>query len=293
MSRLSYVLISILVGLGNVAGQSVQFADDLLPAVRHAAGLIPGALPDAVNVQRLWSIDAPATWLVEGTGAEWEGAVHSTYQIRYPDSWIMVDVPGGPNLPGESGRVDESYRQFIDALLGARLIITTHEHHDHLWGLIQGPHAEMLAQKAILTREQIHTLVTAPNRPEVKLTEPQAGRFLSVGYDRIFPVAPGVVLIKAPGHTRGGQLIYVRCNSGKEIILSGDVAWQKIGIDRGMQKPLEISSQLGEDREAIAPELTWLRTVEGMGVAVVVFHDLAAIEKLIDRGILGDRVDLR
>jgi glyoxylase-like metal-dependent hydrolase (beta-lactamase superfamily II) len=121
----------------------------------------------------------------------------------------------------------------------------------------------------------------------------QARKFLTVGYDRIYPLAPGVVLIKAPGHTPGGQMIYVRSEDGQEILLSGDVAWQKVGIDRGLQKPEGISAQLGEDREAIAQQLEWLRAVENEGVSVVVFHDLALIDQQIAQGVLGDGVEFR
>ena len=128
---------------------------------------------------------------------------------------------------------------------------------------------------------------------EVGLTAEQAGKFLTVSYDRIFPLAPGVVLIKAPGHLPGGQMVYVRSENGQEVLLTGDVVWQKVGIDRGLQKPEQISAQMGEDREAIAQQIEWLRAVESEGIAVVVFHDLALIDQQIAEGILGDGVEFR
>jgi glyoxylase-like metal-dependent hydrolase (beta-lactamase superfamily II) len=252
--------------------------------------MIPGVPPKAVNVLMIARFTPPPSYLIEGYQTEFEG-VHTMFQIRYPDGWIMVDVSGDKELLGDSGFSEEAFQQSVDALLGAQLIISTHEHHDHIWRLINSPHAERYSEKTILTEEQIHTLVTAPNRPEVRLTEDQAERYLTVGYDRIFPIAPGVVLIKAPGHTPGGQMVYVRLESGQELILTGDVAWQKVGIDRGLQKPEGISAQLNENREAIALQLEWLRMVENMGVAIVVFHDLAVIEEQIEKGILGDGIE--
>jgi glyoxylase-like metal-dependent hydrolase (beta-lactamase superfamily II) len=252
--------------------------------------MIPGVPPKAVNVLMIARFTPPPSYLIEGDQAEFE-AVHTMFQIRYSEGWIMVDVSGDKELLGDSGFSDEAFQQSVDALLGAQLIISTHEHHDHIWRLINSPHAERFSEKTILTKEQIHTLVTASSHPDVRLTEEQAEQYLTVDYERFFPIAPGVVLIKAPGHTPGGQMVYVRLKSGRELILTGDVAWQKVGIDRGLQKPEGISAELNENREAIAPQLKWLQMVENMGVTIVVFHDLAVIEEQIEQGIIGDGIE--
>jgi glyoxylase-like metal-dependent hydrolase (beta-lactamase superfamily II) len=292
MSRLVFVLISVLTGFGDLVAQGNPFDDGLLPAVRNAAGMIPGAPPTAVNALKVAYFPPPPSYVIEGYEDEFVDAVHTMFQIRYPDGWIMVDISGDREMLGKEGFSEEAFRESVDGLIGARLIITTHEHHDHVWRLTNGPNTELYAPKTMLTSEQIHTLMTAPNRPEVGLTKEQAAKFLTVGYDRFLPLAPGVVLIKAPGHTPGGQMVYVRRDDGQEILLSGDVAWQRAGIDQGLQKPEGVSIRLGEDREAIAHQLEWLRAVAGEGVAVVVFHDLALLNKQIEQGILGDGIEL-
>ena len=112
-------------------------------------------------------------------------------------------------------------------------------------------------------------------------------------YNPIAPIAPGVVLIKAPGHTPGSQMVYVRLRSGAEVILAGDVAWSMCGIDSQRQKPDSTTRSFGgEDRQAVATELPWLRDVQESQVTVVVSHDVAWIDKLIARGILTAGFDL-
>ena len=63
------------------------------------------------------------------------------------------------------------------ALLGARAIIFTHEHGDHVTGVIRTPDVDVLAPKSFLTRTQANTLVTAPQFPEIRLTEEQTHRY--------------------------------------------------------------------------------------------------------------------
>src|SRR5947209_16459883 len=93
------------------------------------------------------------------------------------------------------------------AIRGARAILLTHEHGDHVAGVIRTPFADELAPKTILTRDQVQTLLTNPQMPEIELTPEMAGRYKVVDYEKYLPFGPGMVLIKAPGHTPGSQMI--------------------------------------------------------------------------------------
>jgi glyoxylase-like metal-dependent hydrolase (beta-lactamase superfamily II) len=95
---------------------------------------------------------------------------------------------------------------------------------------------------------------------------------------------PGVVLIKAPGHTPGSQVIYVKLASGREVILAGDVAWHHLGIETETQKP----DSIREDRIAIAGELKWLHAAEKAGASVVVSHDGDQLTMLTKSGVLHE-----
>src|SRR3989442_414512 len=88
--------------------------------------------------------------------------------------------------------------------------------------IIHTPLANELAPKTILTRTQVQTLMTNPQMPEIRLTEEKARRYIVVDYDKYLPLAPGIAVIKAPGHTPGSQMVFVALESGKEYLLIGD-----------------------------------------------------------------------
>ena len=66
--------------------------------------------------------------------------------------------------------------------------------------------------------------------PEIRLTPDQAARFIVVDYEKYLPVAPGIVLIKAAGHTPGSQMVYIALESGRELLLIGDTTWHMDGV---------------------------------------------------------------
>src|SRR5436189_5142963 len=87
----------------------------------------------------------------------------------------------------------ESARQVERAIRGARAILVTHEHGDHVAGVIHTPLANELASKTILTRTQVQTLLTNPQMPEIKLTLEAAGPYNVVDYEKYLPFRTGVV----------------------------------------------------------------------------------------------------
>src|SRR5262249_29879799 len=81
----------------------------------------------------------------------------------------------------------ESAKQVERAVRGARAILVTHEHGDHVAGVIRTPFANEIASKTVLTRDQIQTLLTNPQMPEIKLTPEAAGRYKVVDYEKYLP----------------------------------------------------------------------------------------------------------
>jgi len=61
-----------------------------------------------------------------------------------------------------------------------------------------------------------------------------------------------MALIKAPGHTPGSQMVYVALQSGKEVLLSGDVAWHMDGVRMNTGKD---APWIKEPPELMAAEL--------------------------------------
>jgi glyoxylase-like metal-dependent hydrolase (beta-lactamase superfamily II) len=93
-------------------------------------------------------------------------------------------------------------------------------------------------------------------------------------------VAPGVVVIPAPSHTPGSQMIFVRLANGREYLFTGDIAT----LDSSWRE-LRARSRLVGD--VLAPEqrgevFAWLRTIRALkaqapGMVVVPGHDIEAI----------------
>jgi glyoxylase-like metal-dependent hydrolase (beta-lactamase superfamily II) len=108
----------------------------------------------------------------------------------------------------------------------------------------------------------------------------------------MLPIAPGVVLIKAPGHTPGSQAVYVKLASGREVILSGDVVLHHLAIETEKQKSDTASRRMAQ-RALIARELVWLHQAEQAGVSVVVSHDGEQLKTLARQGILREGLVIR
>jgi glyoxylase-like metal-dependent hydrolase (beta-lactamase superfamily II) len=274
---------------------SASFAAPPLADVRRAASVIPGDAPTAIHVLGFNPFRFPIASMVEQGAAGLADASDPVFQIRFPRGWIAVDAAMDRALvPDSKTFSDEQYASIHTMLRDARLIVVTHEHDDHAAGVIRSPFLAAVQQHTLLTRAQVHSLMTAPNDPRIKLDSAAASRYLVLDYDPMLPIAPGVVLIKAPGHTPGSQMVYVRLASGGEVVLAGDVAWHSSGIAMLRQKPDSIARHLGviEDRAPIAAELRWLKEIMALGVTVVVAHDQAMIDALVGRGVLKQGFDV-
>jgi glyoxylase-like metal-dependent hydrolase (beta-lactamase superfamily II) len=256
------------------------------------------ANPMAVHVLIVNTFSAPLSSIVEGAETRHVKAMNAVFQIRYHDSWIMVDAAADANLLRGKGFSQAAFDSAMLGLRGARIIVLTHEHYDHAAGVFQSADSLLLARKTLLTPEQLQTFSTAPNDPQIRIDSMRAARYNAYSYGTISRIAPGVALIKAPGHTPGSQMVYVRLASGAEVILAGDVAWMMAGVREQRQKPLAVSrnaAMLGvaENRNQIAAQLRWLQQASNEGVHVVIAHDLAELEKLIAAGVLMPGLALR
>jgi glyoxylase-like metal-dependent hydrolase (beta-lactamase superfamily II) len=275
------------------AAQDVAYSPSFLATVRRAADLVPGERPTSVGVLTPDVFMVSIAFMVEGGSSERVPAGHPAFQIRFPRGWIMVDASIDREIASNDTTFsDDKYRRIHLALRHARLAVVTHEHQDHVAGLIRSPFLAEIQRHAMLTRAQMRVLLDKPNDPRIKLDSATAARYLVVDYDPIMPVARGVVLIKAAGHTPGSQMVYVRLASGRELVLAGDVAWHSSAIAAQRQKPEESTKDFGgEDRAAIGQQLRWLKELPS-GITVIVAHDQTLIDQLVARGVLVQAFDL-
>ena len=270
------------------------------PELTSARGLVhavPGDLPIAIGYLNVAEDTWPLSEAVENAPKTTVASPTPVFQVRFAHGWIMIDAAMDREIAAArddtSGFSDDRYARTVTALRGAGLIVITHEHWDHIATVAHSAVADELAPKTMLTRAQMESLLHKPKMTLTPFDSTRADRYIVVDYDRVLPIAPGVVLIKAPGHTPGSQVVYVKLASGREVILTGDVAWHRLGIETEKEKPDSASRHMNEDRAAIAGELAWLHQAERNGVSVVVSHDGEQLKTLARQGILSEGLAAR
>ena len=264
-----------------------------ISAIRQAAKATQGALPLRVNVVKFAESRRTKNFAIKGAPREPSIQARTAYQVVYPDGAIMIDAGMNQQVHKFFGRgVEEPYfpaeaQKVERAVASAKAIVVTHEHGDHIAGIITSPSFGTLAPKTTVTRTQLQTLMTAPQMPEIKLTAEQGQRFNVIDYDATRAFAPGMALIKSSGHTPGSQMIYVVLQSGKEYVFAGDVAWHMDGVRQVTGKD---APWITEDEPNMTAELTWLNglTRTEPNVAVVISHDEDQRLQYIRDKVLGD-----
>ena len=287
------------------AAETARWSADL-DAVRHVAEMIPGAKPVRVNVVKFAESRRTKNFSIKGAPKEPSIQARTAFQIVYPTGTVMIDSGMDIQVHRFFGRgVEEPYfpdkeKEVNAALTKANAIVMTHEHGDHIAGVIHTPMMAELAPKTVLTRTQVDTLLHNPQMPEIKLTPAraahykltpeQASHFIVIDFDKYYPFAPGMALIKAPGHTPGSQMIYVRLQSGREYIFAGDVAWHMDGVRTMTGKD---APWVKENTDEIAAELKWLNAIYRgeKNVVIVISHDEEQRLQYIKDGLLGDHFE--
>jgi glyoxylase-like metal-dependent hydrolase (beta-lactamase superfamily II) len=267
-----------------------------LTDIRRVATLIPGRRPARINVLKFAESRRTKNFTVKGEPASPSVQARTVFQVMYPDGYVMVDA--GMDLPmhKQIGRgADEPYfadqaQQVDKALRGARAIVLTHEHGDHVTGVIRTPYLPELAPKTILTRTQVRTLETTPQFPDLRITEEQAQRYHVIDYDQYMAFAPGWTLIKAAGHTPGSQMMFITLDSGREYLLIGDTAWHMDGVRKTTGKD---APWIVEDTAAVNDQLKWLSNLlaSEKNLVIVASHDDDEHKDLIGRKLLGGRLE--
>ena len=276
-----------------------MYPADLLERVRQASSSIPGSRPISVNFIKFAESLRTYAVVIEGGSDEAFVSARTAFQAYYPSGSVMIDAGMDHDVHRFYGfGRDEPYwpdRNDIvqTALRQANLIVVTHEHGDHVAGVLRSAHREEIAGKTILNRAQVATLTTSPQLPEIRLTEEEALDYILVDYEMLLPVAPGIVLIRAPGHTPGHQMVYVHVREGVEYLLIGDIGWSLDNVTELKLRPEATINRINEDPEALMAQLRWLNGILQEGILVVPSHDDELLKELVSEGLLGDSLTLR
>jgi glyoxylase-like metal-dependent hydrolase (beta-lactamase superfamily II) len=251
-------------------------------------------LPVAIRVQTIGHFLAPEAVVIAGGGWHSLDMPVSAYEVLYKDHAVIIDTAlnaGVAKQMGASTYDDAAFARLSAALSTAQLILVTHEHGDHVGGLLAQPNLKDLLGKTRLTPVQVAELGKAISQAPLAQLHLEATVF--DGYQAIDDkpyqvVAPGVVLIQAPGHTPGSQMVYVKRADGKEILFLGDVSWQMRNIEAVRERARLITWLGGENREQVMGELVELHRLHAADpdLNIMPGHDPEALQRFLQAGLL-------
>ncbi|MFZ4109996.1 MAG: MBL fold metallo-hydrolase [Polymorphobacter sp.] len=255
-----------------------------LAAIRAEADTLPGAVPDRIEVEVLAFRQAPR--IAMQAGADWAPVdlIYASYRLVWPDRSIIIDSGQDEKSAQVAGLTvfeRPAWRRLQAALPLADTIIVTHEHSDHIGGIIASPALATVAPRALLLPEQAALLPARWRR----MVQP-------LHYDRLKVIAPGVVLIRARGHTPGSQMVYVRRGDGHEYIFMGDTASLAGNVGEVRARSRLVGDYLAkEDRSAVLGQLQALQqmALANPQLTLVPGHDGNDIGKMISAGWLTAR----
>lgn len=267
--------------------------------LRRLASSLPGERPTRINHELLTEAPLPL-----GAVFAWKSLrtmlpfSHGAYQVVYPDGFGVIDSgfdqtfaeamsQGQPTAFSTDG-----YAAIQRGLAGAEWIVITHEHQDHVGGVARFGTPLDLAGRLQLTPEQLGN--TSANSGIGEIAPSLRESIQPLVYDHYRALAPGVVLIKAPGHTPGSQMVFVQLADGREVLFLGDVAWHLDQIKQLWYRPRVITNFLvHENRQQVMGEFRALHNLMNAepALTLLVSHDAAERAALIQSGLLGEHFD--
>ncbi|OUU80303.1 MAG: hypothetical protein CBC38_02615 [Gammaproteobacteria bacterium TMED78] len=266
---------------------------NILEEIRKASYSIKGEKPTRINYSKLAESHRSYSDIITDGSDEIFIQARTAFQVVYSSSEIMIDSGMDEAIHNYFGfgRIEPYWQsknnEIQKALKQASLIVITHEHADHIAGVLNSNIANHISNKTILTQAQAKTLISNPQMPEIKLDPEDLDKYLLVDYDKLMPLAPGIVLIKSPGHTDGHQMIYVSLESEKEYLFIGDIAWSIENIKQLKLRPEKTRQRINEDPKSLMNQMVWIKDLmDEQNIIIIPSHDNKLIEEYAMKGII-------
>ncbi|MFZ5743238.1 MAG: MBL fold metallo-hydrolase [Pseudomonadota bacterium] len=242
--------------------------------LRALAGSVPGQAPSTLELELVAQRLVPRTLFAAGNGMKRAVIGVMAWRLPVPGSKPVLIDTGLNAIDSKAMAMAEFWPErqakVERAMDEAGLILATHEHPDHL-GALARKGGSALSRTAQLNAGQLPPSPYAarlvwsgsPPQPRIASDDPQA-------------VAPGVVVIPAPSHTPGSQMIYVRLADGREVLFAGDIATMAASWQELRARSRLIGDYLApEDRREV---YAWLRTIRALkdqapGLLIIPGHD--------------------
>jgi glyoxylase-like metal-dependent hydrolase (beta-lactamase superfamily II) len=265
-------------------------------ALHALAASLPGPKPRAIRSVLVAEASLPRGVIFAGEPFTPQPNVHQIFQLVWDDRFALIDTAFPPSLFKQVGAFGNgsgryygaAWEQASAALAAADFIVVTHEHFDHLGGA-----AALPIERAGHLRLNARQLANTPALDDSEIPAALRDALTALPEAEAQALAPGVVLLAAPGHTPGSQIVYVERADGRTALFLGDVAWNVEQIRQLRYRPRHVTYVLGENRAQVLDQFRALHELSKSHpeIVQVVSHDPDQRAALLADGLLVEGLE--